>query len=372
MIGRFLRYTLALLAMSVSLLSGAETVSQRDAKRIAAKFFNAACGQVMAEPRFVYNGKKLTTDRLFSPFYVYNCPAGGFVIISAENKAFPILGYSLTESFDPEHIGESTTALLKLYASHIENIRYDSQVPVEAIAAWQNIPEYIYAILTASYDATYADYTVEEALARLEAVADSEDADASASVLYSPDQWIELVETERRSAKTLPLGIVSPEGITPMILYGRKGDYFRLSLDGPNNQFWRLLPTEIISGGEMAVFGNPPIIEEEIAEERPFEFYDSFIAETRREREADRSSIEEALVVREPRVCWHGLGHYSVTLPEEVESVTVYSLDGAKVFADKFRDTTVANFNLSELPSGFYFAVMAGRSGTLYSIKLFR
>lgn len=367
-----LRYISITLFLYLALVAGAETVSQREAKRIAVKFFNAAYGQVMAEPRYVYNGKRLTTDRLFSPFYVYNCPAGGFVVISAENKAFPVLGYSLTDTFNPDNIGEATTALLKLYASHIENIRYDASVPHEAISAWQNIPEYINDILTANHqDDQESVYSIEEAGDMLRHIAETDA--ASSSDVYSSGQWADLIGDELARRKAVPLGIISNKGMIPLIINGRKGDYFQFSLDGANNQLWRLLPTEIISSGELAVLDNIPVHEEIIEEEeKPFAFYDSFIAETQKAYEADRASIENAQVIAEPIVSWQGLGHYTVTLPEEIESVRVYSLDGTQVYADKFRETHVAHLSLFELPTGFYFAVIFGHSGLPYSIKLFR
>lgn len=134
---------LILTVFSVITHGKAETVSQKEASRIAEKFFNAAAGQVMAKPKLVYNGKRLTTDRLFSPFYVYNHPKGGFVIIAAENKAMPILGYSLKSNFDPEHVDALQQKLLSEYARDIEYIRYDSRIPFEAIEAWGNIAENI-------------------------------------------------------------------------------------------------------------------------------------------------------------------------------------------------------------------------------------
>ncbi len=365
------RYISITLFLYLALVAGAETVSQREAKRIAVKFFNAAYGQVMAEPRYVYNGKRFTTDRLFSPFYVYNCPAGGFVVISAENKAYPVLGYSLSDTFDPDHVGETTAALLKLYASHIENIRYDSSIPHEAIQAWQNIPEYIHAMLTATDNEEHeAVYSIEEAKNMLQLTA--EDDAMSVSGLYSPEQWSDLVSEELARRKSVPLGLLSAEGIVPLVIRGHKGDYFRFSLDGGNDQLWRLLPTEIISGGEMAVLDNVHVSEEPVEEEEPFAFFDSFTVETQKEYAADRASIENALVINEPRVSWQGLGHYTVTLPEGVESVRVYSLDGTQVYSEKFRETHVAHLNLSELPTGFYFAVIFGQSGLPFSIKLFR
>jgi len=358
--------------MLLSLPAYSETVSQREAKRVATQFFNAAYGQVMSAPSFVYNGKRLTTERLFSPFYVYNHPAGGFVVVSAENKAFPILGYSLTEHFDPEQMGDATRELLRMYAMHIENVRYDSEVPDLAIAAWQNLPEYINSMLTAPYKASDPPITMDEAIEELAYTADSYDAPASTSGFYSPSQWEDLISEELGRKSYVSVGLVSDKRIIPAIIHGRRGDYYRMRLDGPNRQLWRLLPTEIISMGEMAVFGNPPLLAEETAEDTPFEFYDSFITETRKEYEADRASIEEHLVVREPQVSWHGLGHYTVVLPEQVLMVRVYSLDGSQVFGDKFRDTNVANINISTLPTGFYFAVFWGASGKPYGIKLFR
>lgn len=124
-------------------LTDAETVSQKEASRIAEKFFNAAAGQIMAKPKLVFNGKRFTTNRLFTPFYVYNHPAGGSVIISAENKAMPILGYSLKSTFSPDHIDQDQMKLLSEYARDIEYIRYDSRIPNEAIEAWGDIADCI-------------------------------------------------------------------------------------------------------------------------------------------------------------------------------------------------------------------------------------
>ena len=141
---RFVRHiSFAVIMFLMPLLLQAETVSQKEASRIAEKFFNAAAGQVMAKPKLVYNGKRLTTDRLFTPFYVYNHPAGGSVIISAENKAMPILGYSLKSGFSPDHQDAEINKLLSQYAKDIEYIRYDSRIPSEAIAAWTDIPDCI-------------------------------------------------------------------------------------------------------------------------------------------------------------------------------------------------------------------------------------
>lgn len=360
------------LLIGVSGSVSAETVSQKEAKRIASTFFNAAHGQKMADPTLVYNGRKLTTGSYFAPFYVYNLPVRGFVVVSAENKAFPILGYSLTDNFSPDKMGESLKGLLTLYASHIENIRYDSSVPYEAMEAWQDIPGYISALLDAPYSATDPETSQDEAMAELVYVASGDDATASASVTYTPDQWIDLIDNELHLKKDVPVGIVSGEDMAAAVVYGRKGDMFRIRLDERDKSLWRLLPTEIISVGQIAVLGNPPVVPSISDEEEPFSFYDDFIATVEAEEKARRAAIEQTVIREDPVVLWHGSGHFSVTLPEEVVSMRVYSLDGQLVQRDAFRETNTANVELTQNPTGFYFAVFFGESGKPYPVKLFR
>lgn len=350
----------------------AETISQKEAKHIASLFFNAAYGQVMADPVYVYNGKRLTTDRLFSPFYVFNHPAGGFVVISAENKAFPILGFSMAEHFDADRIGEKTRALLKLYAQHIENIRYDSETPFEAIYAWQNIPEHIAGILSADSRITDQLITDEDAINELWFTAESADAEASASSFYTPDQWEDQINAELDSKRNVALGIIEQQDIVPIIIKGRQGAYYRLSLDAPNRQLWRLLPSEILSVGEIASFGNPPAMPMAEEQDKPFEFYERIMAENYKAYQADRAAIEDALVITEPVVKGHGLGIYSVTLPELAVNMRVFNSTGTQMSSEKFRDTNTAHVDLTKLPSGLYFAVIFGESGRPYGIKLFR
>lgn len=364
-----------LFAMFLTSMSGtclAETVSQKEAKAVASTFFNAAYGQMMAEPKLVYNGRRLTTGSYFAPFYVYNLPVGGFVVVSAENKAFPILGYSLTDSFSPDTMGEKLKSLLTMYARHIENVRYDSSVPYEAIDAWGNLPQYIDNLLKQSYSATDPRTSQEDALNELVFVASGDDAAGSSSATYSPEQWEDMIDAELTVKPDVPLGIVTDKGMYAAVVYGRKGDMYRIELDGRDKSLWRLMPTEIVSAGQIAVFGNPPVIPDIIEEEEPFSFYDNFIAEVEAEERARRSKIEQTVINEDPIVQWHGSGHFSVTLPEEVVTMRVYSLDGQLVQRDAFRDTNVANVELTQNPTGFYFAVFFGRSGKPYPVKLFR
>lgn len=143
-----------LLLMTVCVFMGtgghqlfAETVGQKEAKSMAQKFFNESVNYVTPPVTYVYNGKDLTTQRLFTPFYVFNSPRGGFVIVSAENKSFPILGYSLIGKFDKNKMTPMVKSILSDFARDIEMIRYDSRIPSDAISQWSTYPEVVFDML---------------------------------------------------------------------------------------------------------------------------------------------------------------------------------------------------------------------------------
>ncbi|MCM1005748.1 MAG: Spi family protease inhibitor [Prevotella sp.] len=366
------KYFAILLMIFSAFGMSAETVSQKQAKNIAQQFFNAVYGQVMGEPKLVYNGRRLTTKSLFPPFYIYNLQAGGFVVVSAENKAFPILGYNLKDNFDTEHISDTLKELLRLYALHIEAIRYDSSIPYEAERAWTDLPDYISGMLAAPYIATDPRTTKEEAVAELNVILEMTDPYSFASSSYTPDQWQYSIDTELEQKPDVVLGLIKGEKLLPIIVYGHKGDYYRMDLDGRNNSLWRLLPTEILSKGQVASLGNPTAVPEPEVVEEPHTFYEAFIEEQKNERARELAALENTLVITEPKVQWIGGGHFTVSLPEEVSEMRLYTLDGAQVQYEKFRDTPIASVNLSGRPSGFYFAVFMGKSGTPYSVKVFR
>lgn len=373
MIGYKMKKVTLVVSLMLSCIPGnAETVSQKEASRLAQTFFNAANGQVMGKPNLVYNGKKLTTDKLFSPFYVYNLPKGGFVIISAENKAMPILGYSLKDNFDPETMGNATKALLSEYARDIEYIRYDSRVPEEAIAAWSDFNGYVGDLLTARYDASDPEISLEDATEIVSNIETSGRIDELSSDIFTPRQWQDMIEDELARSKTVTLGIVGEREIYPAIVHGRKGDYFRLVLDGRNDWLMRLMATELLSGGQVAELDNVPVVEEKEEEEVPFSLYDDFIAETRAEEERRMAILDELLQPTEPVVRAVGGGHFEIMLPEDVVMARVYSLQGAQVKTWTYKDTNTAVISLDGEPNGFYFALLNGKSGKPYGIKLWK
>lgn len=350
----------------------AETVSQKQASRLAHAFFNQAAGKLTPAPGMVYNGRKLTTDRLFAPFYVYNTPSGGFVIISAENKAFPILGYSLKDNFNPDKLGDSEKALLSEYARDIEYIRHDSRVPEEAIMAWQNYPGYVDGILNATYVSTDPAYTMDEAKKLIEDLEDSPRVEELSSDMFTPAQWREMIDGEMRKNRSAVIGIISGEKLYPAIAYGKKGDYYRMELDGRNQWMMRLMASEFISAGQIADIADLPARPVPETEDPPFQTYDSFIAETRAEEDARLATLEDILHPSSPQLRAIGAGRYEITFPENVIMARVYNLQGVMIERYTYKETPVGHIDISAHPNGFYFALFNGESGKPYGFKLIR
>lgn len=306
-----LTFIILLICFTCAPYVNAENVTQKQAIQIAQTFFNAVYGEKVAVPKLIWNGKQLTTDRLFSPFYIYNHPKGGFVIISADSKAYPILGYSKSGKFERDKLTENETDLLKHYAREIELIRYDSRIPERAVSAWQNLPLYINKILNNPYD-TPEFYSL------------------------SQEQRDNLEEIDRRNNS-----IMMPSAIE-FILYN------------PDN--FRDYNLEDVLG------------EEEI----PFKFYEDFINEIAREERERLASFDEIISPSKPTVIYSGGAHYTIKFPNDIKMISIYGMQGSKMLEKYFRNTDVVNIDISSLPVGFYALLALGEDGHIYGMKLFR
>lgn len=365
------------IVLTIALILGvfiarAETVSQKQAQQMAQLFFNEASGRVTPPPKMVFNGRKLTTGRLFSPFYVYNSSTGAFVIISAENKAYPILGYSLKSSFDPNSLGETETALLKLYAREIELIRYDSTPAEEAEMAWIDYPSYVNNILKARYVATDPVISTEEAFRIVDLAEDK--GEAVYSDIYTPQQWQDMILEELSEKQSVPLILYNGTSDYPAVVYGHQGDYFRIEMTSRNDWLMRLNATETISSTMVSAVNYTIDQGEFLVEETPFEEFDNFLEELERQElaRASESSIDRIDFQSKPVLLPLGSGHYQLTLPENALSSTVYNLSGALITHQKFADTSIVNIDIAAEPRGFYFLTVTGESGTPYGFKLYR
>jgi len=130
------KYIILILALFSSISSIAENVSSSKAMEIASSIFGTTrSGRVS----LVWSGSDGT--RGSNPaFYVFNCDGGGFVVISAEDKAYPILGYSEKGSFCADGIPAHIRAWFDGYSREIEFLRAsDFEQRPEIAALWQKV-----------------------------------------------------------------------------------------------------------------------------------------------------------------------------------------------------------------------------------------
>lgn len=298
--------------VAVPAAAHAETVSRKEANSIAGTFFNAAYGEVTAPPQMVWNGRQLTTDRLFSPIYVYNSPKGGYVIISGENKAYPILAYSKVRKFDKDKISDDEKEVLKTYAREIELIRYDPRIPAKAMEAWRNIPEYISAVLASPYDSDEYRALGEERKDMLESLARSGNQILMPSAvefsLYDPDAYRELTLDDVTAAD----------------------------------------------------------------DEIPFKFYEYFIREVSRENRERDIKLEEIVSPSRPVVKALGGGHFEISFPENIRMMRIYTIGGMQMMEKYYKETSLMNIDMSVLGSGYYIGLALADSGNVFGFKLYR
>ena len=298
--------------VAVPAAAHAETVSRKEANSIAGTFFNAAYGEVTAPPQMVWNGRQLTTDRLFSPIYVYNSPKGGYVIISGENKAYPILAYSKVRKFDKDKISDDEKEVLKTYAREIELIRYDPRIPAKAMEAWRNIPEYISAVLASPYDS---------------------------------DEYRELGEERKDMLESLARSgnqILMPSAV-------------EFSLYDPDA--YRELTLDDVTAAD---------------DEIPFKFYEDFIREVSRENRERDIKLEEIVSPSRPVVKALGGGHFEISFPENIRMMRIYTIGGMQMMEKYYKETSLMNIDMSVLGSGYYIGLALADSGNVFGFKLYR
>lgn len=110
-----------LFVLALALPAMADTVSLTKATDAASAFFNAGsqtrAGRVT--PQLVCMGAEVTRSPYSAPFYVFNNPQGGWIMIAGEDSGHAILGWSDKGSFDPTDIPANAAAWFEEYANQI-------------------------------------------------------------------------------------------------------------------------------------------------------------------------------------------------------------------------------------------------------------
>ena len=124
-------YTIVLLLMMSLVLSAAE-ISQEQALGNARSFMLQKRGDGLIQRRVQGSMNMQAVPTGMSELYAFNIEGGGYVIASADDRTLPVLGYSLTGSFDASQIPDNMRSWLQGYAEQIKMLGNVSAASVAA------------------------------------------------------------------------------------------------------------------------------------------------------------------------------------------------------------------------------------------------
>ena len=139
----------ALLAQGAlaDVLSPEEALQRANAQKSGRKQISA-----LAQPKLAYTAK---TEKGQAAVYVFNEADGGSVILSASDRAIPMLGYTDSGSFDPNNIPPQMQYWLNEYAAQIEYAEENNLAPVTSFDVRVSYPsswEFIAPLVKTKWD----------------------------------------------------------------------------------------------------------------------------------------------------------------------------------------------------------------------------
>src|SRR6056297_527107 len=112
----------------------AEQVSIEEAQTIATNWYEQTLGHSSA----IQNYKGETIDG-YPAYYVFNFTEGGFVVVSGNDAAYPVLGFSETGQFDFDMANPSLQKFMEDYKREIRYIVENKISNSKTIEYWQSI-----------------------------------------------------------------------------------------------------------------------------------------------------------------------------------------------------------------------------------------
>ncbi|MBR4583093.1 MAG: C10 family peptidase [Bacteroidales bacterium] len=132
------KFTFIAILIILSFTAMAKHVDLETAKSVAATFW-----EKNVQKDNIYKSRieirDITAQTEFANIYIFNTN-GGFVIVSADDVAKPILGYSMQGSFDPENIPANAKSWLRNYCNEIQYaIDNNIEASGATLEAWNNL-----------------------------------------------------------------------------------------------------------------------------------------------------------------------------------------------------------------------------------------
>lgn len=120
----------------------ADNIPVGQAQSLASDFFKSHVQTRNASPQLqlVWDGEEAgTRSQQDAAFYVFNrTDAPGFVIVSGDDVAMPILGYSLTETFQADNMAPNLKSWMQMYRKEINDARRAGlKASAATRSAWQ-------------------------------------------------------------------------------------------------------------------------------------------------------------------------------------------------------------------------------------------
>ena len=125
----------------------ADNVSLEESRSVATKFWASLEPQnrSLNDTEFVLAGNSeslqvLTENAPAPAFYIFNCvEKGGFVIVSGEDTAQPILAYSTTDTFAIDNMPDNIRNWLQAYRTAIQQLRLvDVPLDENTVNLWKS------------------------------------------------------------------------------------------------------------------------------------------------------------------------------------------------------------------------------------------
>ena len=133
---------LLLVILLLPVIAFAAPVSKSQARSIGENFFNKSIQTNRAHnkkanlvslqhPRM--KKVRMRSGNSYAPYYIFNNEEGGFVIVSGDDCATPILGYSIEGNIDPNNLPIQLQELLDAYAEEIQLTVENNEQAIDSI-----------------------------------------------------------------------------------------------------------------------------------------------------------------------------------------------------------------------------------------------
>lgn len=134
-------FTLMMLLIAFSFAAEANPVDLNRAREVGAKFLNGST-ELRVTPNELSLAATYSTTNGTAAFRVFNT-SNGFVIVAADDRSTPILGYSAEGQFNPNNVPEQMEQYLQSFVDQIQYGQEHQIIPDEAITRqWTTVMSY--------------------------------------------------------------------------------------------------------------------------------------------------------------------------------------------------------------------------------------